>query len=42
MAFDRAELDEFWQRWLDANRKAQDAGDWSILAEFYTPAASYG
>jgi hypothetical protein len=42
MAFDRAELDEFWQRWLDANRKAQDAGDWSILAEFYAPDASYG
>jgi hypothetical protein len=40
--FDRAELDDFWQRWLDGNRKAQEAGDWTILAEFYTPDASYG
>lgn len=42
MRHDRVELDEFWQRWLDANRKAQDAGDWTILAEFYAPDASYG
>ncbi len=41
-SLDRAELDDFWQRWLDANRKAQDAGDWGILAEFYAPDASYG
>jgi hypothetical protein len=40
--FDRAELDEFWQRWLDGNRTAQDAGDWTALAEFYTSDASYG
>jgi hypothetical protein len=40
--YDRAELDAFWQRWLDGNRKAQEAGDWTILAEFYAPTASYG
>ncbi|HEY2167581.1 MAG TPA: hypothetical protein VGH01_10475 [Jatrophihabitantaceae bacterium] len=40
--FDRDELDEFWQGWLDGNRKAQELGDWSILADFYAPDASYG
>jgi hypothetical protein len=40
--FDRAELDDFWQHWLDGNRKAQDTGDWTILAEFYTADATYG
>lgn len=40
--FDRAELDDFWQSWLAGNRAAQDAGDWSALAEFYTPDATYG
>jgi hypothetical protein len=39
---DRAELEDFWQSWLDANRKAQELGDWTILADFYAPDASYG
>jgi hypothetical protein len=41
-AYDREELDEFWQVWLDANRKAQELGDWSGLADLYAEDASYG
>jgi hypothetical protein len=40
--YDRAELDAFWQAWLDGNRAAQERGDWSGLASFYAPDASYG
>jgi hypothetical protein len=40
--FDRAELENFWQEWLDASRAAQDSGDWSALARWYAPDASYG
>ena len=28
MAFDRAEMDEMVERWLQANRDAEKAGDW--------------
>ena len=41
-AFDRADLEDFWQSWLDGNRKAQELGDWSMLADFYAADASYG
>lgn len=41
-AFDRAELDEMVERWLQANRDAEAAGDWKTLAELYTPDATYG
>jgi hypothetical protein len=42
MAFDRANFDAFWDDWLDINRRAQEAGDWGIMASFYEPDASYG
>ncbi|MFW0795484.1 nuclear transport factor 2 family protein [Gordonia sp. CPCC 205515] len=42
MPFDRAELEEMKQRWLDANVVAEKAGDWKPLAEFYTEDATYG
>jgi SnoaL-like domain len=41
-AFPRAELDEMVQRWLDANRRCEEAGDWRPLAEMYTEDATYG
>jgi hypothetical protein len=40
--FDRAELEAFWQTWVDATESAQHSGDWSRLARFYAPDASYG
>lgn len=41
-SYDRATMDEFWKRWLDANREAERLGDWSILADFYAEDATYG
>jgi len=41
-AFDRAELDEMVERWLAANRRCQQLGDWRPLAELYTEDATYG
>ena len=41
-AFPRHELDKMVQRWLDANRRAEEAGDWSPMAELYTEDATYG
>lgn len=38
----RAELEEFWQRWLTANREAERLGDWGILADFFAEDATYG
>ena len=38
----RSELEDWVQRWLDANRAAEAAGDWKPLAEFYTDDATYG
>jgi len=40
--FPREELEEMVQRWLQANRDAEAAGDWRPLAELYTPDATYG
>ena len=31
-SFPRAELDEMVQRWLDANRRCEEEGDWRPLA----------
>jgi hypothetical protein len=39
---DRAELESVWQKWIDANRHAQDIGDWTGLADFYAEDATYG
>ena len=41
-AFPRAELEKMVQRWLDANRRCEEAGDWRTLAEMYTRDATYG
>lgn len=41
-AYPRAELEEMVQRWLDANRKAEEVGDWRPMAELYTEDATYG
>ncbi|HWB68224.1 MAG TPA: nuclear transport factor 2 family protein [Mycobacteriales bacterium] len=39
---DRAELEAFWQRWLDTNRECEAKRDWSALADFYAEDATYG
>jgi hypothetical protein len=41
-AFPRAELDEMVQRWLDANKRCEENGDWRPLASMYTDDATYG
>lgn len=41
-AFPRAELEEMVERWLQANRDAEAAGDWTTMADLYTPDATYG
>ena len=41
-AFPYEELEEMVQRWLDTNRRAQEAGDWKPMAEMYTEDATYG
>jgi hypothetical protein len=38
----REELENWVERWLDANREAEKAGDWKPLADFYTDDATYG
>ncbi|MBO3749588.1 nuclear transport factor 2 family protein [Streptosporangiaceae bacterium NEAU-GS5] len=41
-AFPRDELDEMVRRWLEANRRCEELGDWRPLAELYTEDATYG
>lgn len=41
-AVPREVLDEFVERWLEANREAERRGDWRGLADFYTDDATYG
>ncbi|MDO9457631.1 hypothetical protein [Nocardioides sp.] len=38
----RAEIEEFWETWLEVNREAERIGDWRIMAEWYAEDASYG
>jgi hypothetical protein len=38
----REQLEDFVERWLEANREAERTGDWRILADFYTDEATYG
>ena len=38
----RAEIEEFWETWLEGNREAERSGDWRLLADFYAEDASYG
>ncbi len=40
--YPRAELEEMVERWLQANRDCEAAGDWKPLAEMFTPDATYG
>ncbi|MCD4534932.1 hypothetical protein LRP67_12625 [Nocardioides sp. cx-169] len=40
--FTRAEIDEFWQGWLEANREAERRRDWRVLADHYAEEATYG
>ena len=41
-ALQREQLEDFVQRWLDANREAERTGDWTPLADFYADDATYG
>jgi hypothetical protein len=41
-SFTRAQLDDWVERWLQANKDSEAAGDWKNLAEFYTEDATYG
>ncbi|WP_102141532.1 nuclear transport factor 2 family protein [Mycobacterium hubeiense] len=41
-AFPREQLEDFVERWLQANREAEQKGDWRGLADFYTDDATYG
>lgn len=38
----RAEIEEFWESWLDVNRRAEKSGDWRVMAEWYAQDATYG
>ena len=38
----REVLEDFVERWLEANRVAEAKGDWKGLADFYTGDATYG
>lgn len=38
----RDRLDDWVERWLEANREAERKGDWRGLAEFYADDATYG
>ena len=40
--YTRAELEEFWDSWLEVNREAERIGDWRIMAEHYAVDATYG
>jgi hypothetical protein len=41
-ALPREVLEDFVERWLEANREAERKGDWRGLADFYTADATYG
>ena len=41
-SFERAQLEDWVQRWLQVNRDAEAAGDWKPLADFYSEDATYG
>src|SRR3954447_474741 len=40
--YPRAEMEEMVERWLQANRDAEAAGDWAPMADHYTVDATYG
>ena len=41
-AFPREELEEMVERWLQANRDCEEAGDWKPLADMFREDATYG
>jgi hypothetical protein len=41
-SFAREQLDDWVERWLEANREAERTGDWKPLADFYSDDATYG
>jgi len=42
MSLTRAEIEEFWDSWLDINRQVEETGDWRPMAEWYAEDATYG
>ena len=38
----RAEIDEFWESWLQVNRDCEATGDWRPMAEWYAEDCPYG
>jgi hypothetical protein len=38
----RAEIEEFWETWLQINRDVEITGDWRPMAEWYAEDATYG
>ena len=38
----RAEIEEFWETWLQVNRDAEKSADWRVMAEWYAEDATYG
>ena len=42
MSLTRAEIEEFWETWLEVNREAERIGDWTIMADWYAEDATYG
>jgi hypothetical protein len=38
----RAEIEEFWESWLEINREAERIGDWRMMADHYALDATYG
>jgi hypothetical protein len=41
-AFARAEIEEFWDSWLEVNREAESRREWGIMADWYAEDATYG
>ena len=41
-ALSRAEIEEFWESWLQVNRDAERTGDWRVMADWYAEDATYG
>jgi len=42
MSWSREEMEEMVERWLQINQKAEELGDWKVMAEMYTDDATYG
>lgn len=42
MSITRAEIEEFWETWLEVNREAERSGNWRVMAQWYAEDANYG